>query len=74
MTRFGPCQPFYLPPELERYTESPLLVYAVKLHPALADGSGWVPASYLVNSCRLSDLQEKCDLYYPRFLRLRPAE
>ena len=49
-----------------------LLVYAVKFHPALSgQGEGAAIATYVVNSCSLQDIQEKSDLYYSRFLRLR---
>jgi hypothetical protein len=69
---FGECRPFMEPPELRRYPGSNLLVYAVKFHPALSgQGEGAAIATYVVNSCSLQDIQEKCDLYYPRFLRLR---
>ncbi len=71
---FGACHPFLEPPELRQYPGSSLLVYAVKFHPALSgQGEGEAIATYVVNSCSLKDIQEKCDLYYPRFIRLRLA-
>ncbi|MCX2983307.1 hypothetical protein EYC98_20795 [Halieaceae bacterium IMCC14734] len=75
LTQFGPCQIFYSPPELERYPSSPLLVYALKLHPELSGQEGdSLIGTYMVNSCRLEDIQEKCDLYYPQFLQLKLAQ
>ena len=69
---FSECRDFMTPPELYKYPESKLLVYAVKLHPALKDpGDDAAIATYVVNSCDLKDIQEKCDLYYPRFIKLR---
>jgi hypothetical protein len=69
---FGECRAFMRPPELRHYPDSSLLVYAVKFHPALTgQGDGAAIATYVVNSCSLQDIQQKCDLYYPRFLRLR---
>jgi hypothetical protein len=69
---FGECRPFMAPPELRSYPGSNLLVYAVKFHPALSgQGEGAAIATYVVNSCSLQDIQEKCELYYPRFIRLR---
>jgi hypothetical protein len=69
---FGKCQPFMEPPELRRYPDSTLLVYAAKFHPALSgQGEDTAIATYVVNSCSLRDIQTKCDLYYPRFLKLR---
>jgi len=69
---FGECRNFLAPPELAHYPDSSLLVYAVKFHPALSgQGDGAAIATYVVNSCSLQDIQQKCDLYYPRFLRLR---
>jgi hypothetical protein len=68
---FGECLPLLEPPELSRYPNSQMLVYAVKLHPALksADDDA-VIATYVVNACSLQDIQNKCDLYYPRFIKL----
>jgi hypothetical protein len=69
---FGDCQVFMQPPELRKYPDSQLLVYAVKLHPALSgQGDNTAIATYVVNSCSLQDIQDKCDLYYPRFIKLR---
>lgn len=69
---FGECRPFFVPPELRKYPESSLLVYAVKFHPALSgQGDGAAIATYVVNSCSLKDIQQKCDLYYPQFIKLR---
>ena len=68
---FGECHAFMTPPELEKYPDSTLLVYAAKFHPALTTASDTAIATYVVNSCDLKDIQEKCDLYYPRFIRLR---
>jgi len=71
-TSFGECLEFMRPPELDKYPDSSLLVYAVKFHPALTgQGSDSVIATYVVNSCNLKDIQDKCDLYYPRFIKLR---
>jgi hypothetical protein len=71
-TSFGECREFMRPPELARYPDSSLLVYAVKFHPALSgQGSDTAIATYVVNSCSLRDIQDKCDLYYPRFIKLR---
>lgn len=71
-TSFGECREFMQPPELASYPGSNLLVYAVKFHPALSGaGSGAAIATYVVNSCSLRDIQDKCDLYYPRFIKLR---
>lgn len=70
--QFGACQPLLQPPELGRYPDSRLLVYAVKLHPELkAPDDDAVIATYVVNACTLQDIQTKCDLYYPRFIKLR---
>lgn len=72
---FGECREFMEPPELRNNPDSTLLVYAVKFHPALSgQGDGNAIATYVVNSCSLKDIQQKCDLYYPRFLRLRLRE
>lgn len=68
---FGECRTLLAPPELARYPDSDLLVYAAKFHPALTTGDDFAIATYVVNSCRLEDIQQKCDLYYPRFLKLR---
>jgi hypothetical protein len=69
---FGKCLPLLQPPELARYPNSQLLVYAVKLHPELKSaGDDAVIATYVVNACSLQDIQNKCDLYYPRFIKLR---
>lgn len=69
---FGECRPFMQPPELRSYPDSSLLVYAVKFHPALSgQGDDAAIATYVVNSCSLADIQQKCDLYYPRFIKLR---
>ncbi|MEZ5570934.1 MAG: hypothetical protein R3E64_02835 [Halioglobus sp.] len=69
---FGECRHLLDPPELEKYPDSRLLVYAVKLHPALKAGNdNAVIATYVVNSCSLQDIQNRCDLYYPRFIKLR---
>ncbi|MEM9256997.1 MAG: hypothetical protein AAGA91_16265 [Pseudomonadota bacterium] len=67
---FGRCEVFYRPPELTRYPDSDLLVYAVKLHPRLSGQDKEVAATYVVNSCQLQDIQQHCELYYPRFLKL----
>jgi len=68
---FGECRLLLAPPELTQYPESNLLVYAAKFQPALSSGDGAAIATYVVNSCDLEDIQEKCDLYYPRFIKLR---
>ena len=71
-TSFGECLEFMRPSELDTYPDSSLLVYAVKFHPALSgQGSDAAIATYVVNSCDLRDIQQKCDLYYPRFIKLR---
>lgn len=71
-TSFGECLEFMRPSELDTYPDSNLLVYAVKFHPALSgQGSDAAIATYVVNSCDLRDIQDKCDLYYPRFIKLR---
>ena len=71
---FGECRAFMQPPELHKYPDSELLVYAVKLHPELSgQGVDTAIATYVVNSCKLQDVQDKCDLYYPRFIKLRLA-
>ena len=63
------------PPELKKYPDSSLLVYAVKFHPSLTgQGDDAIAATYVVNSCNLKDIQEKCDLYYPRFIKLQVSE
>ncbi len=68
----GECHNFFYPPELARYPNSRLLVYAPKLHTALTgQGGDAVVATYVVNSCDLKDIQDNCDLYYPRFIKLR---
>lgn len=69
---FGQCRALLKPSELTRYPDSKLLVYAVKIHPALSGaGQGAAIATYVVNSCDATDIQDKCDLYYPRFFKLR---
>jgi hypothetical protein len=74
-TDMGECHVFMEPPELGKYPDSSLLVYAVKFHPALTgQGDDTVTATYVVNSCNLKDIQEKCDLYYPRFIKLQVSE
>ncbi|MEZ5501627.1 MAG: hypothetical protein R3E50_02820 [Halioglobus sp.] len=72
---FGACRDFMVPPELLEYPDSRLLVYAAKLHPALSgQGDAEAIATYVVNSCDLRDIQDRCDLYYPRFIKLRRRE
>ncbi len=67
----GECRVLFSPPELARYPQSRLLVYAPKWHPALTgQGRNRIAASYVVNSCDLEDIQDKCDLYYPRFIKV----
>jgi hypothetical protein len=69
---FGECIEFMEPPELRKYPHSTLLVYAVKFHPALTgQGENTAIATYVVNSCELRDIQDNCDLYYPRFIKLQ---
>lgn len=69
---WGECHDFFYPPELASYPDSRLLVYAPRMHPALTgQGDDAVVATYVVNSCDLKDIQNKCDLYYPRFIKLR---
>jgi hypothetical protein len=69
---FGACRTLLEPPELAAYPDSSLLVYAAKFHPALAGaGKGTAIGTYVVNSCNLREIRDKCDLYYPRFIRLR---
>ena len=69
---FSECRELIVPPELDLYPDSHLLVYAAKLHPALTGSpKNTVIATYVVNSCNLKDIQEKCDLYYRRFITIR---
>ncbi|MCD6384679.1 DUF4185 domain-containing protein [Candidatus Sumerlaeota bacterium] len=46
------------------------LFYTLRMHPHLRANEDEMILTYVVNTRSISDLLEKCDVYYPRFLRI----